>query len=327
MDGETVQNLGVLRPGPGMSAGGEMRWRVVRELAGADGARQVHEIGAGERPPTGYTAPVPGLGLEQSKSILAAAQRHLVAAQVDEHCRDRRRCDRCGASRPLKDLRPRRLASLFGVAEVRAPRFGPCRCGVPCRRSITPAAEVMPDRCTPEYERVVAAMGAALPYRRALALLGEFFPLGDAPAVEATRQRTLQVGARLERAALAPSQPPAVTPEAGSIALGIDAGHVRSVRRYQVRSFEAIVAQVGGTEGKSVVFSSVPAEADRQQQRLRGVLHRLGAVPGTPATILSDGAEGPRALGEAACIGPTSHVLDWFHLAMRIQHVAQAAKG
>ena len=66
----------------------------------------------------------------------------------------------------------------------------------------------MPDRCTPEYERVVAAMGAALPYRRALALLGEFFPLGDAPAVETTRQRTLQVGARLEHAALAPSQPP-----------------------------------------------------------------------------------------------------------------------
>jgi hypothetical protein len=40
---------------------------------------------------------------------------------------------------------------------------------------------------------------------------------------------------------------------------------------------------------------------------------------------LSDGAEGPRSLGEAACVGPTRHVLDWFHLSMRIQHVAQAA--
>jgi hypothetical protein len=57
------------------------------------------------------------------------------------------------------------------------------------------------------------------------------------------------------------------------------------------------------------------------------VLHRLGATPSTPVTILSDGADGPRSLGEAACIGPTSHVLDWFHLAMRIQHVAQAAEG
>jgi hypothetical protein len=102
---------------------------------------------------------------------------------------------------------------------------------------------------------------------------------------------------------------------------------MRSVRSYQVRSFEVFVAQVGGTEGKAVVFGSVPAEADRQQQQLHGVLHRLGATPSTPVTILSDGADGPRSLGEAACVGPTSHVLDWFHLAMRLHHAAQAAKG
>ena len=52
-----------------------------------------------------------------------------------------------------------------------------------------------------------------------------------------------------------------------------------------------------------------------------------GATPHTPVTILSGGADGPRSLGEAACVGPTRRVLDWFHLAMRIQHVAQAAKG
>jgi hypothetical protein len=71
----------------------------------------------------------------------------------------------------------------------------------------------------------------------------------------------------------------------------------------------------------------VPAEADRQTQQLRGVLQHLGATPCTELTILSDGADGPRSLGEAASVGPTFHVLDWFHLAMRIQHVAQAVKG
>jgi hypothetical protein len=185
------------------------------ELAGPDSTSQRHEVGSGERIASGHTAATLGLGLEEGKAVLAAVQRHLVTAQVDEHCRSRRRCDRCGAQRPLKDRRPRRLISLFGVVEVRAPRFGPCRCGVACRRSVTPVAEIMPDRCTPEYERVVAAMGAALPYRRALALLEAFFPLGDAPAVETTRQRTLQVGARLERAALAPPQPPAAVPRGG----------------------------------------------------------------------------------------------------------------
>ena len=32
----------------------------------------------------------------------------------------------------------------------------------------------------------------------------------------------------------------------------------------------------------------------------------------TPVTILSDGADGPRAVGEAASLGLTRHVLDWF---------------
>ena len=57
-----------------------MRWRIMLELVGADGTRQVHEVGAGERIPTGHSAATLGLGLEEGKAVLAAVQRHLVAA-------------------------------------------------------------------------------------------------------------------------------------------------------------------------------------------------------------------------------------------------------
>jgi hypothetical protein len=193
---------------------------------------------------------------------------------------------------------------------------------VASRRTITPVAEIMPDRCTPEYERTLAKMGALLPYRRARSLLEEFFPLGDPPEVETI----IHVGASLEREAVAPPTS-APSPEASSIALAIDGGHVKAVRSYQARSFEVLLAQASNDNGQQMVFSSMPAEADRQVQQLRGVLHDLGATADTPVTILSDGADGPRALGAAASIGPTEHVLDWFHLAMRIQHVAQATKS
>ena len=169
-------------------------------------------------------------------------------------------------------------------------------------------------------------MGALLPYARARTLLAEFLPLGDVPAVETTRRWTLRVSARLEQQA-ASSQPAAPATKARAISLFIDGGHVRSVRSYQVRSFEVMLAQVSNDDGKQVVFSSMPAEADRQWDQLRNVLNGLGATPATPVTILSDGADGPRSLGEAASVGPTHHVLDWFHLAMRIQHAAQAAKS
>src|SRR5215218_9262902 len=161
-----------------------MRWRIMLELAGPDGTPQRHEVSSGERLPTGHTAATLGLSLEEGKAVLAAVQRHLVTAQVDEHCRSRRRCDRCGAQRPLKDQRPRRLISLFGVVEVRASRFGPCRCGVACRRSVTPVAEIMPDRCTPEYAGVWArccrhGRRAALPMCPGAA--GGVLPLGGCP--------------------------------------------------------------------------------------------------------------------------------------------------
>jgi hypothetical protein len=303
-----------------------MNWRVMIELVGAEGTVQLHEVSAGGSTTAECSAETLGLTLAEGKMTLAGLQRHLVRAQAEEHCRRRRRCDYCGAQRPLKDFRGRRLTSLYGVVEVRAPRFSPCRCGVASRRTLTPVAEIMPDRCTPDYERTLAKMGSMVPYRRARSLLDEFLPLGDTPEVETIRQRTLHVGARLEReAATLPTSAPST--EARSIALAIDGGHVKAVRSHQGRSFEVFVAQVSNDDGEHVAFSSMPAEADRQAQQLRGVLHNLGATSRTPATILSDGADGPRSLGEAASIGPTHHVLDWFHLSMRIQHVAQAVKG
>src|ERR1700729_1750247 len=108
---------------------------------------------------------------------------------------------------PLKDLRSRRLVSVFGTVEVRAPHFTPCRCAVTCRRTLSPVAEIMPDRCTPEYERIVAKMGALLPYRRARTLLAGFLPLADLRAVGTARQRSLRVGARLEQDVVAGAGP------------------------------------------------------------------------------------------------------------------------
>jgi hypothetical protein len=304
-----------------------MKWRVVVEVTRADGTVCVHEIGGGAVVDE-YSPGAVGLTLAEGKLVLAGLQHHLVQAQTEDHCRRRRRCQRCGAPRPIKDKRSRCLLTLFGTVNVSAPRFEPCRCAVTRRRILSPVSEIMPDRCTPEYERVVAKMGASLPYRRARTLLSEFLPLGDIPSAETVRQRTIHVGARLEREAVtfAKGREP-TSVESRSIALSIDGGHVRSVRQYQVRSFEVLLAQVTNDDGKQIVFSSVPAEAISQQDQLRGVLYKLGATVVTPVTILSDGAEGPRALGEAASPGPTHHVLDWFHLSMRVQHVDQAAKG
>ena len=280
MASETVSNLGVVWVGLVMAdRGSGMKWRVMVELTGSDGIVRLQEVSAGGSNASECSAGTVGLMLADGKRTLAGLQDHLVRAQAEEYCRQRRGCSHCGAQRPLKDFRTRRLLSLFGTVEVRAPRFLPCQCAVTDRHTVNPVAEIMPDRCTPEYERVIAKMGSLLPYGRARTLLSEFLPLGDVPAVETTRRRTMRVGARLEQQA-ASNQPAAPTAEARAISLFIDGCHVRSVRSYQVRSFEVMLAQVSNDDGKQVVFSSMPAEADRQRDQLRGVLHRAWSDAG-----------------------------------------------
>lgn len=94
-----------------------------------------------------------------------------------------------------------------------------------------------------------------------------------------------------------------------------------------MRWFEILLAHVLNDRGQRRLFSTVGVEADRECLQLEGVLRGLGAISSTPITVLTDGAEGPRSLGEAASPGPTCHVLDWFHLSMRVQHVAQTTRS
>jgi hypothetical protein len=186
----------------------------------------------------------------------------------------------------------------------------------------------MPERCTPEYERTLAKMGAWLPYRCARRFLSEFFPLGDNPPWHETiRRRTMKVGAALERESLSRAKTQRVAPPSETMTVSIDAGHVRTARGHQGRTFEVMAAQVSNDDGKPVLFSGVPGEADQQYTQLNGVLSGLGMTADTEVTILSDGADGPRSLGEAASTGTVFHVLDWFHLAMRVQHASQCARG
>ncbi len=180
-----------------------MKWRVTIELSEVDGTKQTHEVAQGGCADPHSTLDTLGLTLDDGKALLAGVQRHLIQARVAEYCALRRRCPHCRGLRSLKDTRTRRLNSLFGTVEVPAPRFKPCRCAVRARSTLCPASDLMPDRCTPEYERALAKMGAWLPYRHARRLLSEFFPLGaDLPWHETIRRRTARVGAGIEREAV-----------------------------------------------------------------------------------------------------------------------------
>ena len=136
-----------------------MKWRVLLDLTEVNGNVETRELMTGHRPMIVMSPAAIGLTLVEGKSVLAALQARLVQAEADGFCQHRRACSRCGSRRAVKDRRARQLMTLFGAVQVEAPRFNPCRCGVASRRIVSPLVEMMPDRCTPEYERVLTRMG------------------------------------------------------------------------------------------------------------------------------------------------------------------------
>ena len=98
-----------------------MKWRVLLEVTEADGVAVTHQVSIGGRPIAPATPDTIGLTLSEGKSILAGVQHHLVRAQAELFCKQRRLCQACHRRRPIKDWRSRRLTTLFGVIRVEAP--------------------------------------------------------------------------------------------------------------------------------------------------------------------------------------------------------------
>jgi len=155
------------------------------ELIRGDGTLRRHEVGSGD-------------------------------SNTSECSAERRACSHCGSRRRLQDVRSRQLLSVFGTVKVRAPRYLPGRCAVTHPHTLSPVAEIMPDRCTPEYERIVAKMGSLLPYARMGFLLSAFLPLDDIPAPETTRRRTLWVQCSVGAAGRSRGSPPHGRPGLGA---------------------------------------------------------------------------------------------------------------
>jgi hypothetical protein len=109
--------------------------------------------------------------------------------------------------------------------------------------------------------------------------------------------------------------------------ISIDTAHVRSAEPKSGRNFELVVARCGrGGRGEAGGRYFVTAAADQYALRDRA-LHALGQEGYRgfgDVAVISDGADIlkrlPRAMPK-----PTTHIIDWFHIAMKIQPMQQIA--
>jgi len=157
-------------------------------------------------------------------------------------------------------------------------------------------------------------------YRTAADVLEQMFPVDAGAHHETLRRHTLKVGEALGEGA-------AIRPEtaASAIVVTLDSTFIRSCTEGE-RHLKVRVGNVETASGGRQVFDAV-AKADTDIQALiRRTLDAVGRTEDTALTAFTDGC--PRLRHILADAGVTTPLmLDWFHVAMRLQHLKQFADG
>jgi hypothetical protein len=257
-----------------------------------------------------------GLSLVDGKQLVAQVQQALVAAQSRDHVAQRPTCRSCATPCQVKDYRPHQIATVFGQVTLRLPRFRCAGCGGVETGVDWPAH----CRSTPELDQLRAHLSALMPYRIAAGLLEYLLPVDAGIHSKTVRRRTLVVGEQLRDTAA--TKPAAA---AAAITLTLDSTFIRSCEDGQ-RHLEVRLGNVEASHGARQVFAAVAKTDTPIEAEIQRGLQEIGQTEDTELTAFSDGCSGLRSILVDAGVTKPPY-LDWFHIAMRLQHAERTASN
>src|SRR6266852_3445080 len=283
-----------------------------------------------------------GLTLAESKQLLSTLQRHLLQQQVHtflDTCSD---CPDCGTPLKLKARAHRSFRTLFGTCKFSSPRLEPCDCQGPKTSSFRPLAALLTESVAPELLYMEAKWSSLVSYGMSLDALQDFLPLDRTLDVKTVRYDTLKVAKRMEaelggeRSGFIDGEPSdwdLLPPPDGAFTVGIDGGYVRHWLDKK-HNFEVIVGKSTLSFGEAEDTKSpshkrlgfVQTLDTKPKRRLYEVLQSQGLQMNHNITFLSDGDDTLRQL-QLEMSPKATHLLDWFHLTMKLTVLGQFGKG
>lgn len=279
-----------------------------------------------------------GLSLAEAKTLLHGMQQSMVAEQVAQYLGQFKTCTHCGAARTRKGLHGIVYRTLFGKLRLNSPRLYDCACQNHGRRSTSPLSELLTSHCAPELTYLQTKFASLMSYGLSVDLLSEVLPLANEINHTSMRRQLHSVAQRLEEELgeeksqfidgcandwekLPPPGPP--------FTVGLDGGYVHaSDQKSRAEGwFEVITGKSIKTEGGGAkVFAFVNKYDTKPKRRLHEVLKAQGLQMNQQVVFLSDGGDTVRDM--QAYLSPESeHLLDWFHITMRLTVMGQLVKG
>jgi hypothetical protein len=278
-----------------------------------------------------------GLSLAEARSILAGLEQTLVEQQAAEFIVQQRPCPRCGRERACKGHHAIVFRTPFGKLKLDSPQLYGCPCQSPGPKSVSPLAERLPERTSPELAYLETKFAALVSYGLSLQLLNEVLPIGQHLSVTAIRNQVRQTAERLE-AERAQGQPvfehcgqgQDALPEAAiPRVIGLDGVYVHAKDQPSRTEgwFEVIVGKRLATEGQVAKCFAFVSRCDAEPKgRLFEWLNTQGLQNSQAITFLSDGGDTVRELPQGFT-PQAEYLLDWFHVTMRLTTMGRMAKG
>jgi hypothetical protein len=278
-----------------------------------------------------------GLTLAEAKEILHGMQQSLVTEQVAAYLTQCKICPDCGARRNLKGQHRIVYRTLFGKCNLVSPRLYDCPCRNNGRHSASPLAERLTSHCAPELLYLQTKFASMVSYGLSVELLSTVLPIANEINTTSVRRHLHRVAERIESElgderfqfiegcandwAKQPAPGPPLT-------VGLDGGYVHaSDQKSRTEGwFEVIAGKSVQAEGGAKVFAFVNTYDTQPKRRLYEVLKSQGLQMNQQVVFLSDGGDTVRDL--QTYLSPESeHLLDWFHITMRLTVMEQLIKG
>jgi len=314
----------------------KIRIQIVMEAANGESER-IEDIAELER-----SSPQPetlGLTLAESKTLLQGIQQRMVSEQVAEYMAQFNTCPDCGARRTKKGQHTLVYRTLFGKLNLISPRLYDCACHQPHqhRHSSSPLATWLKAHSSPELLYLETKFASLMSYGLSIRLLSEVLPIADEVNATSMRRHQQQIAERIESElgeeqfqfikgcpdewGRQPRPEPPLT-------VGLDGGYVHaSDQKSRTEGwFEVITGKSVKADGDAKVFAFVNKYDTKPKRRLYEVLKSQGLQMNQQVVFLSDGGDTVRSLQRY--LSPESeHLLDWFHITMRLTVMKQMTKG
>lgn len=275
-----------------------------------------------------------GITLVEAKTLLATLQKKVVEHQIAAYLAVRQRCPLCAEAFRHKGQHPLVFRTLFGNLEFPSPRWFQCSCRSHETRTFSPLANLLTEHCSPERLFLETKWASLVSFDLAAQMLEDVLPTDTHFRATSVRNHLQRVAKRAE-AGLGreqvsfidgcPQEWAALPRPAAPLTVGIDGGYVRQWDNKKTH-FEVIVGKSIPEEGASKCFGLVQSYDDKPKRRVFEVLKGQGMQLNQQIVFLSDGGDTVRNL--QLYLNPEAeHLLDWFHVTMRLTVLRQIAKG